>query len=340
GQPTLAALAAAVGGQQEVQVPHNLIQPDSQTITPDMLPLIELDQAAIDHILHTVPGGIANVQDIYGLAPLQAGILYHHLATTEGDPYVLQVQFSFADQAAVDAFVHALHSVIARNDILRTAILWEGLDEPVQVVLRQAPLAVERIDTQDGDALAQLQQRFDPRHYRLDLSNASLMRLAYAEEQGRYVGILLLHHILLDHTALQVLVDEMSASLSGNSAQLPEAVQYRNYVAQARLGVTQAQHETFFSEMLGDISEPTLAFGLQDVNGDGSGIVEAHLPLEPALSQGLREQARQLGVSTASLVHLAWAQVLGQVSGQQDVVFGTVLLGRMQGGEGADRALG
>ncbi|MGY1919684.1 amino acid adenylation domain-containing protein [Pseudomonas tolaasii] len=340
GQPTLAALAAAVGGQQEVQVPHNLIQPDSQTITPDMLPLIELDQAAIDHILHTVPGGIANVQDIYGLAPLQAGILYHHLATTEGDPYVLQVQFSFADQAAVDAFVHALHSVIARNDILRTAILWEGLDEPVQVVLRQAPLAVERIDTQDGDALAQLQQRFDPRHYRLDLSNASLMRLAYAEEQGRYVGILLLHHILLDHTALQVLVDEMSASLSGNSAQLPEAVQYRNYVAQARLGVTQAQHETFFSEMLGDISEPTLAFGLQDVNGDGSGIVEAHLPLEPALSHGLREQARQLGVSTASLVHLAWAQVLGQVSDQQDVVFGTVLLGRMQGGEGADRALG
>ncbi|MDF2796584.1 MAG: non-ribosomal peptide synthetase, partial [Pseudomonas orientalis] len=65
-----------------------------------------------------------------------------------------------------------------------------------------------------------------------------------------------------------------------------------------------------------------------------------HLPLEPGLSLALREQARQLGVSAASLVHLAWAQVLSQVSGQRDVVFGTVLLGRMQGGEGADRALG
>ncbi|KTC44251.1 non-ribosomal peptide synthetase [Pseudomonas fluorescens ABAC62] len=339
-QPTLAALAAAVGGQREVQVPVNRIDADSAVITPDMLPLIDLDQAAIDHILQQVPGGVANVQDIYGLAPLQAGILYHHLASVDGDPYVLQVQLDFDDQAAVDAFIQALHSVIERNDILRTAILWEGLDEPVQVVCRQAPLAVERIDTHGEDALAHLQRRFDARHYRLDLSRASLMRLAYAETSDGFVGILLLHHILLDHTALNVLVQEMSASLSGRSAQLPDAVQYRNYVAQARLGVSQAQHEAFFSAMLGDIDEPTLAFGLHDVHGDGSGIVEAHLPLESALSQGLREQARQLGVSSASLVHLAWALVLGQVSGQQDVVFGTVLLGRMQGGEGADRALG
>ncbi|WP_455825751.1 amino acid adenylation domain-containing protein [Pseudomonas graminis] len=340
GQPSLAALAAAVGGQQQVEVPANLINPASQQITPDMVPLVELNQAALDHIVDSVPGGLSNVQDIYGLAPLQAGILYHHLATTEGDPYVLQVQFSFKDQAAVDAFIAALHSVIERNDILRTAILWEGLNEPVQVVLRQAQLAVERVENVGADALAQLQQRFDPRHFRLDLSRASLMHFAYCAEQQRYVGILLLHHILLDHTALQVLVQEMSASLCGSNAQLADAVQYRNYVAQARLGVSQAQHEAFFSEMLGDIDEPTLAFGLQDVNGDGSGILEAHLPLEPALSLGLREQARQLGVSPASLVHLAWAQVLGQVSGQQDVVFGTVLLGRMQGGEGADRALG
>ncbi|NWD92107.1 condensation domain-containing protein, partial [Pseudomonas sp. K5002] len=236
-------------------------------ITPDMLPLVNLDQQAIDHIIASVPGGIANVQDIYGLAPLQAGILYHHLATTEGDPYVLQVQFSFSGHEPVEAFIRALQSVIERNDILRTGVVWEGLDEPVQVVLRQALLVVEQVEADPSSAvLAQLQERFDPRHYRLDLSRASLMRFAYAEDQGRHVGILLLHHILLDHTALQVLVEEMSASLAGETGLLPDAVQYRNYVAQARLGVSAAQHEAFFSEMLGDIDEPTLAFGLQDVN--------------------------------------------------------------------------
>ncbi|MCG1056192.1 AMP-binding protein, partial [Mycetohabitans sp. B5] len=73
---------------------------------------------------------------------------------------------------------------------------------------------------------------------------------------------------------------------------------------------------------------------------DGSDVSESHRMLPPALNDRLRAHAKRLGVSLASLCHLAWAQVLARASGQQRVVFGTVLFGRMQAGEGADRAMG
>ncbi|MCE0464975.1 non-ribosomal peptide synthetase, partial [Pseudomonas uvaldensis] len=343
-QPTLAALAAAVGGGSEIVVPANRIPDGCTRITPDMLPLADLDQDAIDRIVTTVPGGVANVQDIYPLAPLQEGIVYHHLAAEQGDPYLQYMMFAFDSSTRLDGFVQAFQAVIARHDILRTGVLWEGLAEPVQVVWREAGLEVEavQLEAAAGDIAGQLHERFDPRHYRLDIRRAPLMRLAYAQDPAnrRWVGILLFHHLVDDATSLAVLAAEIEAYMLGQAQHLPASVPYRNYVAQARLGVDREAHEEFFREMLGDVDEPTLPFGLLDVQGDGSGIEEVRQDVAVDLSRRLRAQARQLGVSAASLYHLVWAQVLGVVSGKDDVVFGTVLVGRMQGGEGADRALG
>ncbi|MEN4826672.1 non-ribosomal peptide synthase/polyketide synthase [Pseudomonas sp. P39-UII1] len=342
-QPTLAALAAAVGSGREVQVPANRVPEGAERITPAMLSLVELDQASIDRIVASVPGGAANVQEIYPLAPLQEGILYHHLSAEQGDPYLLQSRLAFDSLARLQAWAGALQQVIDRHDILRTSVLTEGLEQPVQVVWRAARMEVTAItDLAGASPIDALQARFDARHQRIDLARAPLMRLVHADDPAnqRVVAILQFHHLALDHTAMEVIAGEMQALLAGNAGHLAAPVPYRTYVAQARLGADDAGHETFFRDMLGDLDEPTLPFGLADVQGDGRAIEEAQLPVDAAVARQLREQARRLGVSAASLAHLAWARVLGVLANRSDVVFGTVLMGRLQGGEGADRALG
>src|SRR5205807_4376100 len=126
---------------------------------------------------------------------------------------------------------------------------------------------------------------------------------------GRWVMLQLYHHLLIDHTTIEIVREEVAAHLTGRAGQLPEPVAFRNFVAQARLGVSAQEHEAFFRAMLGDVEEPTVPFGLGNVHGDGGGILEGRRGLDEALARRLRMRARALGVSAASLFHLAWAQV-------------------------------
>jgi amino acid adenylation domain-containing protein len=341
--PVLADLAAEVGGTSlEVVVPANAILPGSDTITPEMLPLVELSQEEIDAVVAGVDGGAGNVQDIYPLAPLQEGILFHHRLESEGDPYLLSTLTSFETRAALDAYLSAVQAVMDRHDILRTSIAWEGVREPVQVVWRAARLRVQEVELEgQGDAAEQLWARFDARHHRLDVRRALLqIYVAHDAEHGRWLLLLQMHHLAGDHTTLEVMGGEVRAHLSGREAELPAALPFRSYVAQARLGVSRAEHEAHFRALLGDIEEPTAPFGVLEVRGDGSGMEQTTQWLDAALALRLRAKAKSLGVSAASLCHVAWGQVVARVSGRQDVVFGTVLFGRMQGGEGADRVMG
>ncbi len=343
--PVLAELAAVIGVKVDVTaVPPNRIPDLCEAITSEMLPLIDLTAEDIGRIVGSVPGGAPNIQDIYPLAPLQEGILFHSLIGEEGDPYLLSNLYSFDCRRRLEAYLAAMQAVIARHDILRTSVVWEGLLEPVQVVWRKAALAVEEVAVEAGtENLAKwLYSRYNPRHYRIDVRQAPLLRVAIAEDKqnGRWLMVKLQHHLAGDHVTTELMDEEIQACLLGNEDRLPAPLPFRNMVAQARLGVSLEEHEAFFRQMLGDVEEPTAPFGLLNVRGDGAGIRQARMKVDAAVARGIREGARRLGVSAASLCHAAWAYVLARVSGREDVVFGTVLFGRMQSGEGSDRAMG
>ncbi|KAG0195514.1 hypothetical protein BGX28_001237, partial [Mortierella sp. GBA30] len=105
--PILSVLAQSLGQHVNVVVPPNLITQGTARITPEMLPLINLDQKDIDQIVDHVPGGVANIQDIYALSPLQDGILFHHLMAKVGDPYVLYAILSFDNRKSLDRYLDA-----------------------------------------------------------------------------------------------------------------------------------------------------------------------------------------------------------------------------------------
>ncbi|KAF9926946.1 hypothetical protein BGZ67_007814, partial [Mortierella alpina] len=341
--PTLSALAKTVKSYQAEAVPPNLIMLESGDLTPEMLPLIDLDQSDIDHIVQRIPGGVSNIQDIYPLTPLQDGILFHHLLATTGDPYLLTATIAFETRLLLDRYLAAFQTVVDRHDILRTAFFWENISTSAQVVYRHAPLTIQElaIDPADGPLLEQLDQRFNPKYYRIDLSQAPLLRFIIAQDtDDRWMLVQLVHHLIGDHTAEEEIHAEIKLILDGEGHLLPMPLHFRDHLARTRLKSSPEDHERFFQEMLGDVNEPTLPFGLITVSDGGAEIEESYQIIPQALNDRLRALAKRLQVSLAAICHVAWAQVLARTSGREHVVFGTVLFGRLQGGDGSGHALG
>jgi amino acid adenylation domain-containing protein len=347
-RPTLADLAQSLSraAPTDTHIPPNLIPPACHTLTPQMLPLVRLEPEHIEHIVQATPGGAPNIQDIYPLAPLQEGLLFHHLLNPQrGDAYVRPLLLSLPSRKSLDALTTALQHVIDRHDILRTAVLWEQLPQPLQVVSRHVRLPVEHLALDDTyDVLEQLKQHMQPQHQRLDLRQAPLIRLQLAPANARvpqgaptdsdepWYALLQTHHLICDNESLEILLSEIAAHHQGHLQALPAPLPYRNHVAQSLAQASKHQTQAFFRDKLGDISEPTAPFGLLDVRADGSRIQTARQHLECTVASRIRLQARRLGISAATLFHAAWALVVAHTSGRDDVVFGTVLLGRMQGG--------
>lgn len=77
-----------------------------------------------------------NIANVYDLSPLQKGILYNYFSDRNTNAYIVQNVFNITHDVNMDFMSMALKLLFNRYDILRTKILFEGLSNPIQVVIK------------------------------------------------------------------------------------------------------------------------------------------------------------------------------------------------------------
>ncbi|WP_258308146.1 condensation domain-containing protein, partial [Cupriavidus plantarum] len=172
-EPGLSVFAPQLQRALEDIVVHCMATPPG-ALTPSDVPLSGLTQAQLDRLPDANRADRADIDDIYPLAPMQQGMLFHALYAPETAVYVNQMS---VDLHGIDAarLARAWEETIDRHDILRTAFVHiDG--EPLQMVRRHVPSPVV-IDADsdavgDADALA-MQDRSRP----FSLDTAPLMRV-------------------------------------------------------------------------------------------------------------------------------------------------------------------
>ena len=222
--PSLMELAgeSALLSGTDWRVPENLVPQDCDAIEPRMLTLLDLKQDQIDRIVEVTPGGAKNIKDIYPLTPLQEGILFHSLLSMHGDPYILPLLMVLESELKCQSLVNAIQMVVDSHDILRAAVLWDGLPRPVHVIHRRASLPIEQLDLDLGtDAIEQMKAAMAQDRLRVDLRSAPLIRATIGIDRSseRTYVLLQFHHLIVDHIAARVLLRQVAAILSGRPIQ-------------------------------------------------------------------------------------------------------------------------
>ncbi|HBV14238.1 non-ribosomal peptide synthetase [Chryseobacterium carnipullorum] len=345
--PTIAQLSTKLTSTEEgYKVPENGIVKDCEYITPSMVTLVDLSQNELDTIMDHVPGGAANIQDIYPLSPLQEGIYFHHLMSdrNNGDPYVLPILLSFPSSDNRSGFFDALRFVINRHDVLRTCVLSDGLSKTVQVVLREVKLNVEEltIDTTQ-EILPQVEQAVEHKNLWIDLSKAPILQTKIADDVANdsYYAVIYYHHLMTDRIGRVKMIEEIELYLSGRADLLPTPALYRDFIGHTLNKEKLEESKKYFGELFGKIESPTYPFNLSSIKMDGStNVVSSRTILSSELCDGIRKISKDLQMSPAVVFHAAFGLVVGRCSGAAYALFGSVLMGRLQGSKSSESSMG
>ncbi|MFD2473312.1 non-ribosomal peptide synthetase [Amycolatopsis silviterrae] len=301
--------------------------------TPSDFPLAALDQATVDRL---VDG--RDVEDIYPLTSLQAGMVFHSLVDSGSSAYFDQFRLRLAGVRDPGALAEAWQRVVDRTPILRSSTVWDGVDEPVQRVHRAVRVPVGQ---HDWRGLAPERQQAELANLieadqaaGMDLTAPPLMRLEIARLADDEVQLLWTsHHVLLDGwSTAQVfgeVCEQYTAIVEGTPAKLTPRRPFRDYLAWLA-GQDRSAAEEHWREVLDGFAAPTpLPYDRRPREAhraESGATVLVELSAEE--SAGLREMAKTAALTVNSVVQGAWALLLARYSGEPDVLFGTTVSGR------------
>ncbi|GGL11880.1 non-ribosomal peptide synthetase [Planomonospora parontospora] len=279
----------------------------------------------------SVPGG--QLEDILPLSPLQQGLYFHALFDEAApDVYTAQLTLDLEGPLDADRLAAAAARLLARHPNLRVSFRQRAGGDPVQLVHRRVEVPWRLVEGSDPERVAARE-----RERRFELVRPPLVRFALVRlGPERHRLVFTNHHIVLDGWSTPLLAAELLALYTGEEpAPAPPYKEHLAWLArQDRAAARQAWRRS-----LAGLDGPTLvAPELGDGPPGDPGRVRARLGEEATgrLTAALR--ARSLTLNTA--VQGAWALLLAQLTGRDDVVFGGTVSGRPPELPGVERMVG
>ncbi len=280
-----------------------------------------------------------NIESIYPLSPMQQGMLFHTLYEPESGVYLEQFCLTLSGNIDIAVLQQACLRVVKRHPVLRTLVVWEKQEKPIQVVCKDVELPWHNYDWRSL-SLEEQQEQLEvfleaDRVQGFVLDKAPLMRFSLIQiADDIYEFVWSFHHLLIDGWSWPILCKEVfafyNALLKGKYLYLNTPRPYRDYINWLQQQDLRAA-EAFWRQQLQGFTNPTRL----QLNRDEAQILpqpetyhEQQCCLSATITAALQSQAQQYHLTLSTFVQAAWALLLSRYTDESEVLFGATVSGR------------
>ncbi|WP_198550483.1 condensation domain-containing protein, partial [Streptomyces silvensis] len=316
--------------------------PGAGGLTPSDVPLVRVGQRDLETWEENYPG----LNDVWPLTPAQSGILFHSvMAESSFDAYQIQLVLHLSGTVVPERMRVAGQALLGRYPNMATAFTTDAAGEQVQLVLDHVELPWRTVDLRDldeerrGEELEKLLAADHSAHF--DPAEPPMLRMTLVQMDADLSELVLtVNHALYDGWSLAHLMRDLILlyEAEGDASGLPRVRSYRDFLA----WLAEQDHDEavrVWGEELEGVTEPTMLASVAATE-QGGGLGQLELPLAAETSRALTRRAGELGITLNTLIQGVWGVLLGNLTGREDVVFGTTVAGRPPQLPGADDMVG
>lgn len=297
------------------------------------------------------------IADIYSLTPMQEGMLYHKITDCASSVYVIQEVLRMKHEYDEEKIRQALILLTMRYDALRTAIVYEKLLVPRQVVFETRDPEYEKIDLSalpDQTRMAEFEKIKTQDVARgFDLQEDALLRVKYVILGRNDVRMIWsYHHIILDGWCMSLLFGDFTRyydllDKGCSSEYIQDCIREERAMS--------AEYGEYLKWLEAKDKDDAIRYW-NELLADYEGSAEIKPSIRPAnteqrtnkavrrISNELSKMVLQTAVSNNitpnTIVEAAWGFILSKYNHTDDVVFGKVVSGRNVDIPGMEDAVG
>jgi amino acid adenylation domain-containing protein len=279
----------------------------------------------------------ANLEDLYPLTALQAGMIYHSSYSAKSAIYLDIFSYTISGAYNKDYLIQALQNLLATHPVLRTSYLINEFDEPVQLINKSVEIPLSENDLSKLSRAEQAHhlkswtqnEKLNPFHY----EQAPLFRITiHILDKKQFIFGIAFHHSLLDGWSLATFMTEL---LETYQLQLNQPIQkkkvdwnFKKFVQLERTIRTSPTEQQFWENELRD-------FHLTEIPRTSNSLSENHkdfythcVQLDSNGTLQLMQLAKSLNLSLDEIILTAHMKFLSIYSSQEDVLSGVVFNAR------------